>query len=174
MAKADYPVPIGREELSTPSSKTFWWIGSRERERERSISRDSILRARAITRLPSFGKMNPLSLAFYFQSRLHMDRHTRAYIRVSIVKWTYTWFIFLWKISRDRHLLFLFPRRVEKNATPRRISMMNICVVLGLPRIKVGLIGSSIHRRCIKYRWERRKFSLHLLFQKDFERMLNK
>lgn len=118
-----------------------------ERERETSISRDSILRARAITRLSSFGKMNPLSLSFYFQSRLHMDRHTRAYIRVSIVKWTCTWFIFLWKISRDRHLLFLFPRRVEKNATPRRISMMNICVVrlLGLPRIKVGLIGWSIH-----------------------------
>lgn len=80
---------------------------------ERFISRDSILLRstsdNATSFLPSFGKMNP-SLAFYFQSTW-----TRVHT-FSFQSWhLYTWLIFRWKISRDRHLLFLLPRGKKRD-----------------------------------------------------------
>lgn len=109
---------------------------------ERFISRDSILLRSTITQLPSFLP----SVKWIHLLRSIFKAHGHACIHFRFNRDTYTRGSFSAGKSHGIVISYSY-YHVEKNATLWIISMMNISVVhlLGLPRIKVGLIGWNIY-----------------------------
>lgn len=150
--------PQGKEKLSTRSSKTFWWIWSRDTSREIQFS------FKAITRLPSVKWIHLLRSIF--------KAHGQAHICVSIVTPIHVLHFPVENLTGSSSLILIITSRGKKRDTlnniddeyPRRS-------FIRLTRIKIGLIAWNIYTDIsnIDEKYE----NLYLLFQKNFECMLN-